>query len=291
MQHKIMECEKHMDIAILIDSGTDVPQEYVDKYGMYMLPLNIQYQDGCYRDRVDITPEQVMDRLETEIPKTSLPSPAEAQALLQQIYDDGYRQVIAVTISSGLSGTNNLLRLIAEDCKEDMDIRIIDTKNIGIGAGVTAIRAAELAAEGKSMDEIVDTLNTLIANTKVFFCVDTLKYLQKGGRIGLVTAKVGTLLGIRPIISCNSEGIYYTVEKARGVKAALTGALDQVVRAAEGFSKVRLLVAHAGAEERARLMSQELKKRINADIIFAPISPALVVHAGPGLLGVGIQGE
>ena len=278
-------------IAILIDSGTDVPQEYVEKYGMYMLSLNIQYEDACYRDRVDITPQEVMDRLETEIPKTSLPSPAETQELLKKIYDDGYRQVLAVTISSGLSGTNNMLRLMAEECEEGMDVRVIDTKNIGIGAGVTAIRAAELVAEGKTLDETVEALNAMIPNTKVFFCVDTLKYLQKGGRIGLVTAKVGTLLGIRPIISCNEEGIYYTVQKARGVKAALTGALDQVVKAAEGFKKVRLLVAHAGAEERARLMAEELGKRIKGEIIFAPVSPALVVHTGPGLLGVGVQCE
>ena len=279
------------DIAILFDSGTDVPQEYASKYGMYMLPLNIQYTDKTYHDRVDISPEQVIEQLETEIPKTSLPSMGEAMDLIQQIHDSGVRQILAVTISSGLSGTYNMLKLMKDEF-EDMDIRVIDTKNIGIGAGVTAIRAAELAEEGKSLDEIESYLLGLVPQTKVFFCVDTLKYLQKGGRIGLVTAAVGTVLGIRPVISCNDEGIYYTVKKARGAKAALDVAVEQVMKAAEGFSRVRLLVAHAGALERAEKIRAELHKRMEqAEIVFAPVSPALVVHTGPGLVGIGLQCE
>ena len=278
------------DIAILVDSGTDVPEEYVERYGIYMLPLTISYDDRSFHDRVDITPEQVLRDLEREIPKTSLPSMGETHDLFDSIRDSGCRKVIVVTISSGLSGTYNMLRLVAEDYP-DMDIRLVDTRNIGIGAGITAIRAAELAEEGRSMDEIIAVLHKLIHQTKIFFCVDTLKYLQKGGRIGKVTATVGTLLGIRPIISCNEEGIYYTVHKARGVHASLSGALDQVVKAAEGYEKVRLMVAHAGAEERAKHMVQELRKRIKGEILFGPISPALVVHTGPGLLGVGVQGE
>ena len=278
------------EIAILIDSGTDVPQEYVTKYGMYMLPLTINYEDRTYHDRVDITSEEVMERLETEIPKTSLPSMGDTHALLRRIYDDGFRKVLIITISSGLSGTFNMMRLVAEEI-DDMDIRLIDTKNIGIGAGVTAIRAAELIEEGKSLDEIEDTLNRLIIRTKVFFCVDTLKYLQKGGRIGLVTAAVGTLLGIRPVISCNEDGVYYTVHKARGAKAAVETSMKYLADIADGCEKFRVLVAHVGQPERAEKIADALKSRLNCEVIVAPISPALAVHTGPGLLGVGIQCE
>ena len=278
------------DIAILIDSGTDVPQEYVEKYGMYLLPLTITYEQGTYRDRVDIEPQQVIDRLKQEIPKTSLPGMGDTADLFQSMQDQGIRQVICITISSGLSGTNHMLQVVAADFPQ-MDIRVVDTKNIGIGAGITAIRAGELIQAGKNMDEVMAELNRLIPQTKVFFCVETLDYLQKGGRIGLVTAKVGTLLGIRPIISCNDEGIYYTVQKARGAKAAFDGVLSQVLKFAEGHRKLRLLVAHAGAEEKAEAMAAELRKHLDAEMIFAPVSPALVVHTGPGLLGVGLQIE
>ncbi len=275
-------------IAIFVDSGTDVPEEYIRRYGIYMLPLTIQYEHQCFHDRVDITPEEVMQRLETEIPKTSLPSMGEAQDLFRKIHADGFRQVLVVTISSGLSGTCNLLRLAAAEMP-DMDIRLVDTKNIGIGAGITAIRAAELAEQGKTMDEILPILEKLIRQTKVYFCVDTLRYLQKGGRIGLVSAAVGTLLGIRPVISCNEEGIYYTVHKARGARAAVSSAVRCVLEAAQGHSNLRVLVAHTGAPEQAAKLAEELKAHLDCQLIIAPISPALVVHTGPGLLGVGVQ--
>ena len=278
------------DIAVLFDSGTDVPQEYVEKYGMYMLPLTISYEQGTYHDRVDIEPQQVIDRLKEEIPKTSLPSMGEAADLFRSMEEKGIRQVICVTISSGLSGTNHMLQVVAADFPQ-MDIRVVDTKNIGIGAGITAIRAAELIAEGKNLEETVAELERLVSSTKVFFCVETLEYLQKGGRIGLVTAKVGTLLGIRPIISCNDQGIYYTVQKARGAKAAFDGVINQVVKAAAGHRKVRLLVAHAGAEDKARAAAEKFRETMDFEIVFAPVSPALVVHTGPGLLGVGYQIE
>ena len=278
------------DIAVLIDSGTDVPQEYVEKYGMYMLPLTITYENGTYHDRVDIEAQQVIDRLQEEIPKTSLPSMGDAEDLFRSMEEKGIRQVICVTISSGLSGTNHMLSVAAQEFPQ-MDIRVVDTKNIGIGAGITAIRGAELIQEGKNLDEVMQELERLIPKTKVFFCVETLEYLQKGGRIGLVTAKVGTLLGIRPIISCNEEGVYYTVQKARGAKAAAAGVLDQVQKLAKGHRRLRIVVAHAGAEEKAKAMAEKLRETFDGEIIFAPVSPALVVHTGPGLLGVGLQVE
>ncbi len=278
------------NIAILVDSGTDVPQEYIDKYGIYILPLVIQYSTGVYHDRVNITGQQVLENLETEIPKTSLPSVGEAMDLIQRIRDDGFQQVIAVTISSGLSGTHHMLKMVAAEFP-DMDIRVIDTKNISIGAGIAAIRAGELIAQGKTLDEITEILDRLIPQTKVFFSLDTLKYLQKGGRIGRVTATMGTMLGIRPIISCNEEGIYYTVKKARGVKASMDCAIEQVLKAAEGYDHPRLFIAHVGAADRAQQMTEILKEHFGDNIIFSDVSSALMVHTGPGLVGVGIQCE
>ena len=101
-------------IAVLIDSGTDVPQEYVDKYGMYLLPLTIMYGDKVYHDRIDISSEEVLERLENEIPTTSLPSIGDTHELIEKIYNDGFRELIVVTISSGLSGTFIMLSIAAQ---------------------------------------------------------------------------------------------------------------------------------------------------------------------------------
>lgn len=127
-------------IALLVDSGTDVPKELVEQYGMYMIPLQIIYKDRIYTDKVDITPEEVYERLAVEIPSTSLPDGETITKIFEKIKADGYEKVLAVTISSGLSGTFNVVRLIAEEF-EGLETFVLDTKNIGIGSGLQAIEA------------------------------------------------------------------------------------------------------------------------------------------------------
>ena len=185
------------NIAILTDSGTDVPVEFARAHNIFTLPLSIQFSDGLYLDGVTITPEEVYRRLPHEIPKTSLPSSEGILHTLQQIRESGYDTLFIITISSALSGTFNLMRLTARDVPE-LDCRLIDTRNIGIGAGFTVMRAAEMIADGASADEIEAKLQELVKSTKVFFCLPTLEYLAKGGRIGRVTATVGSLLDVRP---------------------------------------------------------------------------------------------
>jgi len=279
------------DIAILVDSGTDVPKELVERYGIFVLPLMVNYEAMSFRDGVDITTDQVIDRLDMEIPRTSLPSPASVIAALREIYERGIRQVMAVTISSGLSGVYNLVRVVAQEF-EGLDIRVLDTKNIGIGAGMIAVRAAEYAETGMTMDELERRLGELVVSTKVFFCIPSLKFLQRGGRIGRVNAAVGTLLGIRPVIACDEKGVYYTVKKARGEAAAIETAVS--LAAAEAIKaprKFRLAVTYSGSSGPARRVFEELERRVPgaARAFFGSVSSALAVHTGPGLIGVGVQ--
>lgn len=279
------------EIAILVDSGTDVPKEYIERYGIRVLPLTVNYQALSYRDGVDITPEQVLDRLDLEIPHTSLPTPAAAIAAFRAIRDKGFRQVMVVTISAGLSGVHNLLRMVSGEFPE-MDIRVLDTKNIGIGAGMTAIRAAELAETGMGLDALEAVLKTLVRQTKIFFCIPSLWYLQKGGRIGRVSATMGSLLGIRPVITCDESGVYCTAKKARGDGAALNAAIGMAAaHAAEAPRKFRLAVAFAGGLERAKAVLESVERKIpgSARMYFGSVGSALAVHTGPGLIGIGVQ--
>ena len=277
-------------VAILVDSGTDVPQELIEKYQMYVIPLKIIYKDRVYTDKVDITPEEIYQRLPQEIPGTSLPDGEAITKIFEQIKQDGYEKILAVTISSGLSGTYNIVRLIAQQ-QEELEAYVLDTKNIGIGAGFSAIQAAKWLEEGMEWSVLIERLNELVKQTKVFFNVATLEYLQKGGRIGLVASILGTALKLNPIISCNDEGIYYTVGKARGRKKSLDRTVSYV-KERVGTAKVfNLAVAHGDAKEEATEMKARLKEEFPQaqQIYFGQISPALVVHTGPGLLGVGIQ--
>ena len=269
-------------IALLVDSCTDVPATYIKKFGMFVVPLMIHYTYGHFRDGIDITAQEVYDRFEQEIPKTSLPSGEIIAQTLQNICDMGYDQVVIVTISSGLSGTHNMLTVMAKEFPQ-LDCRIIDTKNIGIASGLTAIRAGRLIEEGLSLDEIESALLKAVTNTRIYFCVSTLEYLKKGGRIGLVSATMGSLLGILPVISCNEEGVYYTAKKARGRKAVLDSAI--------ALTYDIIAVVHGGAEQEAEQVGEKVKALLPnyTDYITGQISPALVVHTGPGLIGICIQ--
>ena len=144
-------------IAIIIDSCTDVPREYIEKYNMYVLPIIINYKDKSYLDGIDITSEQVYENLEKEIPKTSLPPVEIIKKTFEDIIKAGYEKVIAVTISSGLSGTNGIIRMISKEYQE-LETFIIDTKNIGLGAGLSAITAGELIEKGYSFEEIKEKI-------------------------------------------------------------------------------------------------------------------------------------
>ncbi len=277
-------------IAILVDSCTDVPKEYRDKYHMYVAPLTIIYKDAEYRDGVDIQPEDVYARFSEEIPSTSLPSPSAVADLFTQIRADGYTKVIAVLISSGLSGTYEMISGFGPS-PEGLEARYIDTKNIGIGSGFSAIRAGELIEQGLAFDEVCRQVEEVARHTKLFFCVATLEYLQKGGRIGLVSAIMGTMLDLKPVISCNKDGVYDTVAKARGRKKSLSLALEKAVEAAAGAKGYSITVMHGDAKEEADALLAALKERLPNPryVIEGQITPALVVHTGPGLIGIGVQ--
>lgn len=281
---------KNNKVAILVDSGTDVPKELIEKYHMYMIPLKIIYKDHVYTDKIDITPEEIYERLPEEIPGTSLPDGESITDIFDQIKEDGYEKVLAVTISSGLSGTYNVVRLIAEQ-QNELEAYVLDTKNIGIGAGFSAIQAAKWLDQGIEWSVLIEKLNHLVEQTQVFFNVATLEYLQKGGRIGLVASILGNALKLNPIISCNEEGIYYTVGKSRGRKKSLDKTVSYVKEKIGSAKVFNLAVAHGAAEDEAVAMEARLKEEFPQanQIYFGQISPALVVHTGPGLLGVGVQ--
>ncbi len=279
-------------IAILIDSGTDVPAEFVEQYHMFVAPLRIIFRDGEYNDGIDLTAAELYRRLPQEVPRTSLPNTELVLEQFDRIRAEGYNKVLAVTISSGLSGTHNMLQLLANNIR-DLDIYVYDTKNIGIGSGFSAIRAAEYIADGMEWEQLIATLEAQTARTKVFYCLDTLEYLKKGGRIGLVTAMLGTALHLKPIISCNSDGVYYTAAKVRGRQQSLKKVVDLTVKFASGAARYNVALISSGemgmrdaASIRETLLSRLPHRQL---VLEAELGCCLGVHVGPGMVGVGVQ--
>lgn len=276
-------------IAILTDSGSDVPYDIAKEMNIFVVPLQVNYKDRSYRDGVDIDADTMYSRLKEEIPTTSLPLGSDIDKVLQDIEAQRYTHILAVVLSSGLSGTCNLLRLVAKESKLPMEV--IDTKNIGIGSGLSVIKAAKYVKEGLSWEDLITKVNETVLKTRVFFVLDTLEYLQKGGRIGKVTALIGYALDLRPIITCDSEGIYTTVAKARGRKVSINRCLELALEFAGNSNHITLALAHGHALDEVLKLKEHLLQKLGdrVTLYIGQVSPALGVHTGPGLIGMGVQ--
>ena len=276
-----------MKTAILIDSGCDVSEELVQRYHMKVMRLHVIYPEGDYIDDMDITAETVYRRFPREIPITSTPSPQEVQNMAEEIKSEGYTHVLAFCISSGLSGTYNTVSCILNQDK-DLTSFVLDTRNISFGAGILAVWAAMELEKGKSFDGLTEILPVKVKDSKVFYYMDTLTYLRKGGRIGLVTSVVGSMLNLKPIISCNEEGVYYTVAKIRGSRQGLSRLLAEVKAFAGDGPCLTALLTGDGKEA-----AEELRPKLLAGIpqgtliMEKAITASLAVHTGPGLVGIG----
>lgn len=276
-------------IAILVDSCCDIPEEYLKKSGVYELPMQIIYSDKTYKDRVDITAVEVYDGLDKEIPKTSLPSGECISEKLDEIAADGYDHIVSISVSSGLSGTYNFLKVLLED-DDRFTFTAFDTKQVAVAAGLIGVGAKNLVDAGKSYAEVVAGVDKMIKNTVVYFCIPTLEYLRAGGRIGLVTSVVGNMLKLAPIITCNSEGIYTTAAKARGMKKGQKLMLDLATKFIGDHKDYLLAVGHGADEVAGQRMVDLLAENgiKGSKQFFGQVGPALGVHTGPGLVGVGV---
>ena len=203
-------------IALLTDSCADLSPALRKGKAIYVVPLRLNCVDGDYSDGVDITAADVYRRQKGgELPKTSLPAMEGVQAALERIKKDGYRKVIAVHLSSGLSGTYNMVRLMAEE-QEEMEVAVFDSLCGAIGMGATVLQLWEDIKGGMTWEELTTRrAPALMHGTFAFFSVDTLEYLAKGGRIGKVAAMAGTMLAIKPILSFAYDGQLQSVAKVR----------------------------------------------------------------------------
>lgn len=274
-------------IAILVDSGSDISREWIARTGIRVLPLKILYGDRTYSDGEDIEPQEVYARFPNEIPKTSTPNFAEVTEAAQRLRDEGYTHLLAVCISSGLSGTyQNVLSALRE--VSGIECHAVDTKNISIGAGALALYAAKLAQEGVAFDEICRKVEQNVPNSQVFYYMDTLDYLRAGGRIGRVTGAIGSILNIKPIISCNAQGVYHTVAMIRGRKRGIQRLIDCVAERVDETREALFAVMHGSAPEALEEVCAELKRRFPKGNLFMKkqINASLAVHTGPGLVGI-----
>lgn len=280
-------------IALLTDSCADISRELAAKHHIYIVPLRILCSDGEYQDGVNIFNQDIYRYLQAgELPQTSLPATEDMAKVIKRIVADGFDGILAVMMSSGLSGTYNLARLAAEECDEYITMKAFDSRSASLGQGMILLQLAKDIENGMSWEELVERrVPQLIENTHAFFSVDTLEYLQKGGRIGKVTATAGTLLQIKPVLSFAEDGQLTSVAKVRGRKQVMQKLIELTAAHGEGHARYNLAVANGGApEEMAVLRTMHEAALPNyADSWEGEIDGTLSVYIGNGILGAAIQ--
>ncbi|WBW98644.1 DegV family protein [Oceanirhabdus sp. W0125-5] len=277
-------------IAIITDSACDLTNNIIDAFNINVLPFRIIYKDREYRDGVDIDPEYVYNSLKTEQPTTSLPSMQDMYTLYERLVYEGYTHAIAITLSSGLSGVFNALKLVSHEYKDKIQSCIYDSKSISLGEGAILQEVGKMVKDGVKFDDIVNELPNLRSKIKLFFVFETLEYLIRGGRIGKVSGTIGELLNIKPIVSVGDDGKYFTYAKVRGRKQSLKKIIDIGKEMIDKNCKICIMDGQAKAEaEKIYKSIKEYSDKLNKGCVelLGTISPVAGVHSGPGFVGIG----
>lgn len=277
-------------IQIVTDSTSDLPRDVVAQLGIQVVPLRVLFGEETFRDGVDLTSDEFFDRLKASpvLPTTSQPPPADFERVFRSAVEQG-NEVICMVISAKLSGTY-ASAMTAKESFPDARITVIDSRTTSMALGMIAEEAARMAMRGASHEEIVARVEELLPLTHVYFVVDTLEYLQKGGRIGGAQAFLGTLLNIKPLLTLR-DGIVDAMERVRTKRRALDRMLEIVRREAEATGyPYRIGVLHGQAPNDAAYLAHRVRELINCvQVRQSQVGPVLGTHVGPGVVGMAIQ--
>lgn len=276
-------------IHIVTDSTSDIPVELRQQLQIEMVPLKVHFGEEVFLDAVEITSDSFYDKLAASsvLPTTSQPSPNDFLEVYKRILkEDPEAAIISIHLSSALSGTYQSAVMAKSMLDEQADITVIDSRSASYGIGYLAVAAAQAAKHGQDKESCLQLIALLKEKMKLYFYVDTLEYLQKGGRIGKASALLGSLLQIKPILSIDSSGEVYPVDKVRGSKKAASKIIEFFKKDFQN-DKVRITIAHANSPQEANQWQERLKEEFNVDdILISEIGSVIGTHAGPGAVGI-----
>ena len=277
-----------MAIKIVTDSTADLPAEVAEQLGITVIPLNVHFGEETFLDGVDILHDEFFERLVAarQLPTTSQPSPGKFLETYGPLADAG-DQIVSIHISDKLSGTLNSARQ-AKEQMEGSSIEIIDSKQAALGTGLVAMAAAKAAQQGASYEAVLEKANRAVDEVQLFGLLDTLEYLRKGGRIGMVRGFIGTLLKVRPIITVR-DGI---VQSETSVRSRSYGIQYMVTLAEERAPLKQAAVMHSSTAEEAEELAERIRPFVaDGQVLQGRIGPVVGTHAGPGVIGIVVQSE
>lgn len=277
-------------IALVTDSSCDLGEKTRRDNNIEMLPFRIIYKDKEFLDQVNITHDELYKSLSEEIPTTSLPDLEYTENLVCRLKEEGYTDVIVITVSSRLSGTLNSIKLLVEDHKE-LKFHFYDSKTLGFPVGALVLEASLMIRAGLTPEEIIDKLHEVKTKLHAYVTLNTLEFLRKGGRIGRVAGAVGEILHLKPIISANEEGELYPWGKCRGRKQAISK-LRSIIHERLENARCKVWILSGASHDEAVALYESVKSHTNiSHISLEMIGATMGVHTGPGALGVCILEE
>jgi DegV family protein with EDD domain len=276
-------------LKIMTDSTCDLPVERMRAEDIGMASFSVTFGVRTYKDRVDIDCKTFYQMLvaSVELPHTSQPTPNEYLEAIRQNLKEA-EELILLTLSSGLSGAyeSAVLALSLLSREEQARVSVIDTRAASVGQGLLAIEAAKLAREGKDRATIVKEIERSIPRLASVFTLDTLAYLEKGGRIGKVQAMMGAMLNVKPILQLDEAGKIVQREKVRGRKQSVQRILDIMAEEGKSLERQSIGLCHAQALSEAQEVAAEIERRfLPREVIIGEISATIGTHVGPGCLG------
>ena len=277
-----------MAIKIVTDSTSYIADEYIKKYDIKLVSLNVII-NGVSSREIDIENEVFYEEIKNskEIPKSSQPIPNEMLNTFKEIVKDG-DSIVGIFLSSKMSGTysnaNMIKDMILEDYP-DAEIHILDSKTNCMQMGFAVIEAARTASEGKSINEVINAANHVINNSRFLFTPETLEYLKKGGRIGGAAALFGNVLQIKPILTVvNGETSVF--KKVRTRKKAIEEIVKTVLEEIESKGLGDIVVHHINCQEDGLKLAKALENKLGKKVEIQSIGPVIGVHVGPGSIGI-----
>ena len=278
-------------IRIVTDSTADLPAGYAEEHQISVVPLHVTFpKGGQYKDGVDLTAKDFYKMLVDAgdyVPKTSTPTKSEFVKVYSDILaEEPDAKIISIHISGGLSATINVAEASAKEVSPN--IFTFDSRNISFGMGLQVQEAIRMLKQGSAVQKILEHLALVAAHTETMFCLDTLEFLRKGGRIGKVTAFFGSMFSIKPVVHVK-DGVYHTLDKVRVQKQAIQKMVGHAMKLLDGREPLRAGVIHGACESMAEALKAKCEEAFSKAVdCFTETGAVIGTHTGPGTLGMTI---
>jgi DegV family protein with EDD domain len=273
-------------VRVVTDSTADLPKEIVEEYGIEIVPLTVRLGNTMFRDYYDVSPPQFFQMLKEtdDFPRTSQPSVNEFVRTYTKLGNKD--DIVSIHISMDMSATAQSASVALQQLP-DWKVKIIDSRTVSIGLGLIALEAAKAAKDGADIKEVLNLVDDLKSGTKVFFSVDSLDFLQKGGRIGRAQGFLGTMLKIKPLLAV-ADGFVSPVERVRGSNRLISRMVELIKEEADKYTSMKATFIYGETQEHCNNLISQLNSAVQFENLYKNyVGSVITSHAGPTAFGIG----